>query len=259
MNAAGITSPQCVFVTGASSGFGTVIARRFIGRGARVIIAARRFDRLKALAQELDERALPIVLDVQDREAAERAVTELPRDFAEVDCLVNSAGLALGLAAESSADLSQWATMIDTNCKGLTQITRAVLPGMVTRRRGHIVNLGSVAGTYPYPGGNVYGATKAFVHQFSLNLRSDLAGTGVRVTCLEPGMCIGAEFSEVRFGGDKDKAAAVYQGMRPLTAEDIADAVEWVTTTPAHVNINIIELMPLDQSFAPFAVERLST
>ena len=248
--------PKCLFVTGASSGFGATLARRFVSRGARVIMAARRFDRLEALADELGERALPVALDIQDTKAVERAIADLPPDFADIDCLVNNAGLALGLAPAESADLSHWSAMIDTNCKGMVQLTRALLPGMVSRRRGHIVNMGSVAGTYPYPGGNVYGATKAFVHQFSLNLRSDLHGIGVRVTCIEPGMCVGTEFSEVRFGGDKNKATAVYAGMRPLTAEDIADAIEWATTAPSNVNINVIELMPVDQSFAPFAVKR---
>jgi 3-hydroxy acid dehydrogenase/malonic semialdehyde reductase len=148
--------------------------------------------------------------------------------------------------------------MIDTNCKDLVTVTRALLPGMVARGRGHVVNLGSVAGTYPYPGGNVYGASKAFVHQFSLNLRSDLHGTGVCVTCIEPGMCGGTEFSEVRFGGDCEKAANLYVGMQPLTADDIAAAIGWATEQPAHVNVNIIELMPVSQSFAPFQVHRAS-
>jgi 3-hydroxy acid dehydrogenase/malonic semialdehyde reductase len=173
-----------------------------------------------------------------------------------VDCLVNDAGLALGLAPAQAADLSDWERMIDTNCKGLVYVTRALLPGMVARRRGHVVNMGSVAATYPYPGGNVYGATKAFVHQFSLNLRSDLHGTGVRVTCIEPGMCGGTEFSEVRFGGDKTKAAGVYAGMQPLTPDDVAEAVAWATSLPAHFNVNTIELMPVAQSFAAFQVAR---
>ena len=219
-------------------------------------MAARRLERLETLARELGERALAIQLDVRNSEAIQRAVASLPSDFYEVDCVINNAGLALGLAPAASADADQWSIMIDTNCNGLAQVTRALLPRMIERGRGHVVNIGSVAGSYPYPGGNVYGATKAFVHQFSLNLRSDLAGTGVRVSSIEPGICVGTEFSEVRFGGDKEKAAAVYTGMRPLTAEDVADAIEWATTTPAHVNINIIELMPVDQSFAPFAVHR---
>jgi 3-hydroxy acid dehydrogenase/malonic semialdehyde reductase len=244
------------FVTGASSGFGAAIARRFAARGDKVVLAARREDRLAALAKELGDAVLVRALDVQDRGAVERTIRELPQPFAEVDCLVNDAGLALGLGAAPVASLDDWDRMIDTNCKGLVYVTRAVLPGMVQRRRGHVVNLGSVAASYPYPGGNVYGATKAFVRQFSLNLRSDLHGTGVRVTCIEPGMCGGTEFSEVRFGGDKSKAAAVYAGMQPLTAEDIAESVAWATSLPAHVNVNTIELMPVAQSFAAFQVHR---
>ena len=192
---------------------------------------------------------------MRDRASVERP-RPLPPDFAEVDILVNNAGLALGLEPAQRADVGQWEQMIETNCTGLVYMTRALLPQMVARGRGHVVNLGSIAGTYPYPGGNVYGATKAFVHQFSLNLRSDLHGTGVRVTCVEPGLCGGTEFSEVRFGGDHERAAAVYAGMQPLTAEDIAAAIEWATSQPAHVNVNTIELMPVSQSFAPLQIHR---
>jgi 3-hydroxy acid dehydrogenase / malonic semialdehyde reductase len=252
--------PECVFITGASAGFGEELARQFVAGGARVVATARRLDRLSALAHELGaDRLLPLALDVRDRAAVERAVAELPPAFSAVDCVVNNAGLALGLEPAPSADLENWDAMIDTNCRGLVYVTRALLPGMVSRRRGHIVNLGSVAGTYPYPGGNVYGATKAFVHQFSLNLRSDLHGTGLRVTVIEPGMCGGTEFSEVRFGGDRAKAAAVYAGMEPLTSEDIAGTILWATSRPAHVNINVIELMPVAQSFAAFQVARQAT
>ena len=247
---------RTVFVTGASAGFGAAIVRRFASNGARVIATARRGDRLEALAEELGDNILPLTLDVQDRAAVERAVANLPSAFAAIDCVVNNAGLALGLEAAPQADLANWDRMIDTNCKGLVTVTRAILPGMVARGAGHVVNLGSTAGSYPYPGGNVYGATKAFVHQFSLNLRSDLHGTGIRVTCIEPGLCGGTEFSEVRFAGDKDKAAKVYAGMQPLTAADIAEAVEWVTSLPSHVNVNTIELMPVAQSFAPLQIHR---
>src|SRR5580692_10179880 len=182
------TQPAIVLVTGASSGFGEAITRRFAAAGSRVVATARRSDRLKDLAAELGPRVLPVTLDVRDRAAVTAAVAGLPGEFAEVDLLVNNAGGALGLSPAQDADLDDWEQMIDTNCKGLVYCTRAVLPGMVARRRGHVINLGSVAGTYPYPGGNAYGGTKAFVHQFSLNLRSDLHGTGVRVTCIEPGM-----------------------------------------------------------------------
>lgn len=247
-----------VLVTGASSGFGAAIARRFVAEGARVIATARRTERLAELAAELGPNLCAIPLDVRDRAAVEQIVSTLPAQFAEIDVIVNNAGLALGLAPAAQVDLDDWDEMIDTNCKGLVHCTRAVLPGMVARRRGHVINLGSVAGSYPYPGGNVYGATKAFVHQFSLNLRSDLHGTGVRVTCIEPGMGGGTEFSTVRFQGDRDRANAVYAGMQPLGPSDIAEAVHWATSLPAHVNINTIELMPTAQSFAPFQVHRQS-
>ncbi|HEV2675410.1 MAG TPA: SDR family oxidoreductase [Aliidongia sp.] len=251
------TTQKTILITGASGGFGLATARRFAAAGHRVVAMARRADKLQALADELGtDRLLPLAADVQDRAAVEQAIASLPVAFAEIDCLVNNAGLALGLETAPNADLADWDRMIDTNCKGLVYVTRAVLPGMVARGRGHVVNLGSVAGSYPYPGGNVYGATKAFVHQFTLNLRSDLHGTGVRVSAIEPGMCGGTEFSEVRFKGDKAKAAGVYAGMQPLTAEDIAEAIWWATALPAHVNINTIELMPVAQSFAPFQVHR---
>jgi 3-hydroxy acid dehydrogenase / malonic semialdehyde reductase len=249
------THPATVLVTGASSGFGEAIARRFAAAGARVVATARRSDRLKALADDLGPQVLPVTLDVRDRAAVAETIGGLPAEFAEIDLLVNNAGAALGLNPAQDADLDDWEQMIDTNCKGLAYCTRAVLPGMVARRRGHIINLGSVAGTYPYPGGNAYGGSKAFVHQFSLNVRSDLHGTGVRVTCVEPGMA-DTEFSTVRFSGDKSRADAVYAGMQPLTAEDIAEAVYWAATLPPHVNVNTIELMPVAQSFAPFQVAR---
>jgi 3-hydroxy acid dehydrogenase/malonic semialdehyde reductase len=252
-----MTSPSVVLVTGASAGFGAALVRRFAASGARVVAAARRTERLAALATELGASVLPVELDVRDRAGVERAIAALPAPFAAIDVLVNNAGLALGLEGAPRADLDQWQQMIDTNCTGLVTVTRAVLPGMVERRRGHVVNMGSVAGSYPYPGGNVYGATKAFVHQLSLNLRSDLHGTGVRVTCIEPGMCGGTEFSTVRFGGDQARADAVYAGVTPLSADDVAEAVLWATTQPAHVNINTIELMPVAQSFAPFQIHRV--
>nr|WP_042194935.1 SDR family oxidoreductase [Kibdelosporangium sp. MJ126-NF4]CEL21398.1 Short-chain dehydrogenase/reductase SDR [Kibdelosporangium sp. MJ126-NF4]CTQ96035.1 Short-chain dehydrogenase/reductase SDR [Kibdelosporangium sp. MJ126-NF4] len=251
-----MSNEKIVFVTGASTGFGAAITRRFATEGARVIASARRVDKLKELAADLGDRVLPLRLDVTDRAAVYAAVADLPAEFGAIDLLVNNAGLALGIAPAQSADQDEWDRMIDTNCRGLATCTRAVLPGMVERGRGHVINIGSVAGTYPYPGGNVYGATKAFVEQFSLNLRSDLHGTGVRVTCVDPGMVGGTEFSTVRFSGDQGKADAVYQGMQPLTAEDIAESVHWAASQPAHVNINRIELMPVAQSFAPFQVHR---
>jgi len=249
--------PRVAFVTGASSGFGAAIARRYAAGGVRVVATARRKDRLSALADEFGEDLIfASGLDVRDRTAIEHCVKSLPAPFAEVDVLVNNAGLALGLGPAQEADLDQWEQMIETNCTGLVDVTRALLPGMVARRRGHVVNMGSIAATYPYPGGNVYGATKAFVRQFSLGLRADLHGTGVRVTCIEPGLVGGSEFSEVRFSGDSEKAAAVYAGAEPLTPEDIAATVDWVTSQPAHVNVNLLELMPVGQSFGPLPVER---
>ncbi|MCW2932864.1 MAG: malonic semialdehyde reductase [Actinomycetia bacterium] len=247
--------PRIVFVTGASSGFGAAVARRFAASGARVVAAARRVDRLTELAAELGPLVLPVTLDVRDRAAVAEVVDGLPAEFAEIDVLVNNAGLALGQDLAQSADLDDWDRMIDTNCKGLVYCTRAILPGMVARRRGHVISLGSVAGTYPYPGGNVYGGTKAFVHQFSISLRSDVHGTGVRVTCVEPGMA-DTEFSTVRFHGDKARAGSVYTGMQPMTADDIAESIYWAATMPAHVNVNVIELMATAQSFAAYQVAR---
>ena len=249
---------KTVFVTGASAGFGASIARRFAADGDRVVVTARRADRITDLAKELGDRVLPVTFDVRDRAAVAAAVAGLPAEFAEIDVLVNNAGLALGLEPAQAADLDQWDQMVDTNCKGLTYCTRAILPGMVARQRGHVINLGSIAGTYPYPGGNVYGATKAFVHQFSLNLRSDLHGTGVRVTSVEPGLSGGTEFSVVRFDGDQSKADQVYQGVQPLGPDDVAEAVHWTASLPAHVNINVVEMMPVAQSFGPLPVARES-
>jgi 3-hydroxy acid dehydrogenase/malonic semialdehyde reductase len=247
---------RTVLVTGASAGFGAAIARKFAAAGDRVVVCARRGERVAALAAELGASAHALELDVRDRAAVAAAVAALPTGFAAVDVLVNNAGLAKGLEPAPRAELDDWDQMVDTNCKGVMYVTRAVLPGMVERGRGHVINLGSVAGSYPYPGGNVYGATKAFVHQLSLNLRSDLHGTGVRVTCVEPGMAGGTEFSTVRFAGDEARARAVYANMQPLTGEDVAEAVYWAAGQPAHVNINTIELMPTVQSFAAFQIHR---
>ena len=244
-----------VFITGASAGFGAAMARSFVQAGHHVIASARRKDKLQALAAELGERLLPVELDVNDRSAIDAVIAQLPAEFAQIDVLINNAGLALGLEPAQRADLDQWHTMIDTNCKGLVNMTHALLPGMVQRQRGHIFNLGSVAGNWPYQGGNVYGATKAFVQQFSRNLRADLLGTPVRVTNVEPGMCGGTEFSNVRFGDDA-KAAKVYEGVKYLTPEDIASTVLWIAQSPAHMNINAIEIMPVQQSFGGLAVHR---
>ncbi|MBV8351533.1 MAG: SDR family oxidoreductase [Verrucomicrobia bacterium] len=243
------------FVTGTSSGFGAAIARRFAKDGIRVIAAARRFEKLKALKQEFGELILPVPLDVRDRLQVESTVASLPAEFSQIEVLVNNAGLSLNLEPAYKVPMEDWETMVDTNVKGLLYCTRTILPGMVARGRGHIVNIGSVAAMYAYPGGNVYGATKAFVKQFSLNLRADLLGTAVRVTDIEPGLAE-TEFSVVRFKGDENRASTVYTGTKPLTAEDIADAVHWVITRPAHVNINTISMMPVCQAFSPLAIYR---
>lgn len=243
-------------VTGASSGFGTAISRLLVQSGYRVIGTGRRGERLAALADVLGEQFLPLVFDVQDKAATRAAIEGLPAAWQEVDLLVNNAGLALGLEPAHKAHLEDWEQMIATNIGGLTLLTRLLLPGMVERNRGHVINIGSIAGTYPYPGGNVYGATKAFVKQFSLNLRADLAGTAIRVTNVEPGLCGGTEFSNVRFHGDDAKAATVYQGVEAIQPEDIANTVLWVSQQPAHVNINRIEIMPVAQTSGPLQISR---
>ncbi len=246
---------RIALVTGASSGFGRATAEALVRAGARVIGTGRRADRLRELAARHPGRLHPVVLDVRDRAAIEAAIPALPPEWRAVDVLVNNAGLALGLEPAQRASLDDWDTMIETNCAGLVTMTRAVLPGMVERNRGHVVNVGSVAGTYPYPGGNVYGATKAFVRQFTLNLRADLLGTAIRATSIEPGMAE-TEFSLVRFQGDATRAHKVYDGVTPLGSDDIAEAILWAITLPAHVNVNAIELMPVQQAFSPFALSR---
>ncbi|WP_343062260.1 SDR family oxidoreductase [Acidocella aromatica] len=247
---------KTILVTGATAGFGAAIARRFVKDGHRVIATGRRVERLEALAKELGDKLLPVELDVTDTKSVAGFVERLPEAWRRIDVLVNNAGLALGLSPAWEADLEEWDTMIATNVTGLVHVTRAILPGMVERDDGVILNLGSVAGEYPYPGGHVYGATKAFVRQFSLNLRADLVGKNIRVTDIEPGLCGGSEFSQVRFHGDEAKAAAVYTGTTPLTPEDIAEAASWIVALPKHMNINKIEMMPTCQASGPFAVKR---
>lgn len=245
-----------IFVTGATAGFGAEIARKFVKSGHKVIASGRRKERLDNLKQELGDALYVVQLDVTNRASIEKAIAALPAEWRNIDVLVNNAGLALGLEKADKADLDDWENMIDTNAKGLVYMTRAVLPGMVERNVGHIINIGSTAGNWPYAGGNVYGATKAFVRQFSYNLRSDLHGTHVRVTNIEPGLCGGTEFSNVRFKGDDDKASKTYENTNPLTAADVAESVFWVSTLPAHVNINSIEMMPVSQSLAGLQVHR---
>src|SRR3954453_15184881 len=232
-----------ILVTGATAGFGRAIARRFVRDGDRVIATGRRPDRLQQLRQELGENLLPFALDVTDAAAVAALPGSLPEGWREVDVLVNNAGLAVGVSPAQDAKLQDWETMVATNVTGLMRMTHALLPSMVARDRGHIVNVSSTAARYPYPGGNVYGASKAFVTHFSANLKADLVGTGVRVTDLAPGLVGGSEFSRIRFGGNEAVAAAVYAGTTPLTPEDIAEAVAWVVNLPPHVNVNRLEMM----------------
>lgn len=245
-----------VFITGATAGFGAAMARIFARNGHKVLISGRRVERLQALATELGDLALPVELDVTDRQSIEKALASLPAEWQAIDVLINNAGLALGVTPAHESSLADWDTMIATNCSGLVAMTRAILPGMVARNSGTIINLGSVAGETPYPGGNVYGATKAFVEQFTLNLRADLVGTGVRATNLAPGLCGGTEFSNVRLKGNDAAAAKVYEGTQPLTADDVANTAYWIATLPPHVNINRIEMMPTCQAYGPLAIKR---
>lgn len=244
-----------VLVTGASSGFGAEMARKFVKNGHKVIATGRRKGRLDGLAAELGAVLLPVEMDVRDKASITGALATLPAEWRDIDVLINNAGLALGIEPAHKASLEDWETMIDTNCKGLVTITRALLPHMVARGRGTIINIGSVAGAYAYPGGNVYGATKAFVDQFTLNLRADLIGTGVRASNIAPGLCGGTEFSNVRLKDDA-AAAKVYEGTVPLTSEDIAETAYWIATLPPHVNINYVEMMPAYQGFSPLAIKR---
>lgn len=246
---------KTIFITGATAGFGLACAKLFVQNGAKVIATGRREDRLSTLKKELGNNVHTIILDVRDKESVKSAIENLPKEFSQVDMLINNAGLALGLSSfdkQSEDDLEQ---MVQTNIMGVLHCTHALLPAMIARNNGHIVNISSIAGTYPYPGGNVYGATKAFVTQFSLNLRADVLGKNIRITNIEPGMC-DTEFSTVRFKGDKEKAESVYSGMQPLTAQDIAETILWTICRPAHVNINRVEIMPTQQAFSPFAVSR---
>jgi len=244
-----------VFITGASAGFGAAMARTFVKNGHQVVLAARRKDRLDALAKELGESALPIAMDVTDKNSIEEALSMLPQSWRQIDVLINNAGLALNTKPAYEVPLEDWETMIATNIKGLVTMTHALLPAMVERGSGLVINIGSVAGRTPYPGGNVYGATKAFVEQFTLNLRADLAGTGVRATNIAPGLCGGTEFSNVRLRDDA-AAAKVYEGTQPLTAEDIAETAYWIASLPPHVNINQIEMMPTCQGYGPLNIKR---
>ncbi|KFA59858.1 hypothetical protein A9G34_02810 [Gilliamella sp. Choc4-2] len=241
-------------VTGASSGFGKAICRKLIVDGYKVVGIARRADKLQKLAGELGANFFSLPLDITKKDAVNTILLQLPNEFKTIDILINNAGLALGLEPAYEADYNDWETMIETNIIGLVNLTRQILPEMVERNFGYIINLGSVAGTYAYKGGNVYGASKAFVKQFSANLRADLLGTKIRVTNIEPGLCGGTEFSNVRFHGDDKQAAAIYKDVDYITPEDIANTVSWLVNTPAHFNVNSIEIMPVAQASAGLSI-----
>ena len=246
------SNPKIALITGATAGIGEAVAKRFAEAGMKLILAARRTEKLRALADSLPTPCHILDLDICERDEVKKKFSTIPEQFSAIDVLVNNAGLALGLESSAEADLDDWDQMVDTNIKGLIYCARNILPGMVSRNQGHIINIGSVAGSYPYPGGNVYGGTKAFVHQFSLNLRADLLGTQVRVSCVEPG-ATKTEFLSVRFKGDIGRADNMLKGVNPMSPEDVAEVIYFVATAPRNVNINLLELMPVSQAFGPFA------
>lgn len=247
---------KTILITGASSGFGEACARKFDENGTRLILTARSGEKLESLKNELKQSDVYIyAFDIRDYNAIDEFFTKLPEPFQEIDVLVNNAGLALGIEPAYEAKEEDWEAMIDTNIRGLVRMTKRVLPGMVARNRGHIINIGSTAGNWPYPGGNVYGGTKAFVQQFSRNLRADLLGKKVRVSNIEPGMAE-TNFSVVRFKGDKSRADKIYENTQPLIAEDIAEVVYFVNQLPEHVNINTLEMMSINQAWGPYAINR---
>jgi 3-hydroxy acid dehydrogenase/malonic semialdehyde reductase len=247
---------KVALVTGASSGIGKAIAESLAKQKLRLILVARRQDKLEQLQSELQTPSHVIACDVTDKEKIKAALNNLPAEFTNIEVLINCAGLALGLENAQKTDWQDWETMLNVNCMALSYITHLLLPGMVERDLGHIINIGSTAGTYPYPGGNVYGATKAFVEQFSISLKADLLGTSVRVTHIAPAMVGKSEFSQVRFKGDEEKARKVYEGLNPLTPADVAESALWVLMQPAHVNINHIEMMPVCQAPSHLSTRR---
>lgn len=248
---------RTVLITGASSGFGEACARKFARTGDSLVLLARRSEKLESLYTELSgaTRVHTVSIDLTDAPALEQALQAMPDWCQAPDILINNAGLALSLSAAHEADMQDWRTMINTNITALVHMTRLLLPGMVARNRGHIINIGSTAGNWPYPGGNVYGATKAFVQHFSRELRADLLGRNIKVSNIEPGLAE-TEFSLVRFRQDQAKADSVYDGTQPLTAQDIADIIHWVCSVPPHVNINALEVMPLCQAWGPLKIDR---
>ncbi|EUK19091.1 SDR family NAD(P)-dependent oxidoreductase [Commensalibacter papalotli (ex Servin-Garciduenas et al. 2014)] len=248
-----MTHKGIALVTGASAGFGKAITYQLVQDGYKIIAVARRKEKLEQLSHDFPDQIYPVVMDMTDTRNMETTIHTLPPEWQEIDVLVNNAGLALGVDRIPNISLSNWDQMIKTNVIGLIHLTQIIIGGMLDRKKGHIISLGSIAGTYPYPGGNVYGATKAFVAQFMLNLKTDLIGTPIRVTNIEPGLCGGTEFSDIRLK-DHEKAQAVYEGTTPLTADDIAKTISWVVGLPAHVNINRIEMMPVCQAPAGVAV-----
>ncbi len=245
-----------VVITGASAGIGAATARRFAKENYRLALTARRKDKLQDLQKELQTETSIFELDVQDSDAVVSTMAHIEEQHGPIHILVNNAGCALGLESAYEGKLEEWEQMIDTNIKGILYCTRAVLPSMVKHNAGHIINLGSIAGRYPYPGGNVYGATKAFVHQFTLNLRADLLGTKVRASCIEPGLTGGTEFSSVRYHGDQEKVDKTYKNAHVLQPEDIAEVIYFCCSLPAHVNINTLEMMPVSQASGPLAIHR---
>ena len=246
---------KTAFITGATSGIGAAAVRRFAGEGWRVVAIGRRQERLDEVAEAAGrDRVHTCAFDVRDMAAREAALASLSAEFRDIDLLLNNAGLALGTATAEKADVAQWRTMIDTNITALVEMTHRLLPQLI-ERRGAIINISSVAANYPYSGGNVYGGSKAFVRQFSLGLRADLHGKGVRVTSIEPGM-VESEFTLVRTGGNQAASDTLYEGVNPMTPGDIAETLFWVATLPPHINVNTLELMPVNQSFAGFQVAR---
>lgn len=248
-------TPKCVMITGATGGFGKAFAERFAATDCKLILHGRNVEKLDALAKSFDVPVHTLIFDLLDKKTTIEQIESIPDEFKNVDLLINNAGGALGLDKAHEANLEDWEGMIEMNNTSLVRITRLILAGMVERKSGHIINIGSIAGNYVYPGANVYGAVKAFVKQFSLNIRADLVGTNVRVSNIEPGI-VETPFSLARFKGDKEKAAEVYANTVPLTAEDIAESVFWTATLPEHVNINRLEVMPTKQTHGPLVVER---